>query len=71
MESARKRKAEAWLEAQKEMTFARTGDHAKVAELEEDLKEMIRWSDLIEEGRRKRMRKELRKKRLVSFVSDM
>lgn len=39
MESARKRKAEAWLEAQKEMTFARTGDHAKVAELEEDLKE--------------------------------
>jgi len=60
MESARKRKAEAWLEAEKEMTFAMTGDYAKVAELEEDLKEMIRWADLIEEERRrKQTRKEL------------
>ena len=60
MESARKRKAEAWLEAEKEMTFAMTGDYAKVAELEEDLKEMIRWGDLIEEERRrKQTRKEL------------
>jgi len=54
MELARKRKAEAWLEAQKEMTFARTRDYAKVAKLEEDLKEMIRWGNLIEEERRRK-----------------
>ncbi|KEH30773.1 hypothetical protein MtrunA17_Chr4g0042331 [Medicago truncatula] len=45
-ELARKRKVEAWLEAEKEMTFAITGDYAEDAELEKDLKEMIRWGDL-------------------------
>jgi len=59
-ELARKRKAEAWLEIEKEMTFALTGDYAEVAEHEADLKEMIMEADLIEEEcRRKRTRREL------------
>jgi len=59
-ELARKRKAEAWLEIEKEMTFALTEDYAEVAEHEADLKEMIMEVDLIEEEcRRKRTRREL------------
>jgi len=64
----RRRKAEFWLEAEKEMTFAITGDYAEVAKLEKDLKRMI-WLGELQVKEEERRRKQTRKRHVS--VSDM